>query len=294
MATTTKRLLNGWTQQESGGSGTWLWVQRIGTLLKPEDLVDTGGELPIISMKDRVSAPMYLFIEITDMVDACGRDMLDQYGLAGEVYLVEPGRYGARDLKSVFESCGWEGIKDIVEEFIEDGENEDAEGSADTGYELFKPQIAPDTDEIDVIDIGLIYADLHRNYRHKSNLHSASGGRIVTEKNLHDGVAEGSKGFSALLRELLTEANGYVSDKLKLETTLDTRVVNKLGQTSREFAGGIDSTWDTLRNIQALGDKATPSQKIVLKMYQNGGQTLGGNKVPFDIVAGEPLLRGQA
>lgn len=285
MAITTTRLLQGWTQTESGGSGTWLWVQRIGNLLKPEDLVDVGGELPVISMYSKVHdpnknpPPVYLFIEIQDMVDACGRDMLGQLDLSGEVYLVEPGRYGARDLYRVYQSCGWDGIKDMVEEFVETSNESSNEAQPNRGA---------------IPDIGLLYADLLRNYEHKSPLHSASGGRIVTEKNLHDGVDESSKGFSSLLRELLVEANQYIADNTVLQATLDTKVVNKMGQTSREFAGGIDSTWDTLRRIQDMGDNATPAQKLVLKMYKNAGQTLGGDKVPLDIVANEPLLRGQS
>jgi hypothetical protein len=273
MAITTARLLQSWTQTESGGSGTWLWVQRIGDLLKPEDLVDVGGELPIISMNSKsTAAPTYLFIEIVDMVDACGRDMLDQLDLSGEVYLVEPSRYSARDLNSAFQSCGWEGIKDVIEEFVE------------TSNETQPNRAA-------IPDIGLLYADFLRSYGNKSPLYSASGGRIVTEKNMHDGVDE--RRVYALLRELLVEANQYIADTTVLQATLDTKVVNKMGQTSREFAGGIDSTWDTLRRIQGMGDKATPAQKLVLKMYTNAGQTLGGDKVPLDIVANEPLLRGQ-
>lgn len=273
MAVITKHLLKGWTQNESGGSGTWLWVRRIGDLLKPEDLVDVGGELPIISMEDEVEAPTYLFIEIQDMVDACGRDMLGQLNLAGEVYLVEPSRYSARDLKSAFESCGGDGIKDLIEEFV------DSEYTGVSSKIPGGPASVP--------DIGLLYADFLRSYGKKARLHSTSGGRIVTEKNLHDGVDEGSKGFSQLLRELLTEANQYATDNVKLETTLDTRVVNKLGETARQCAGGIDSHWDTLRSIQAKGDKATREQKLYLKMTMNSsGQTLGGDIVPLDIMTG--------
>lgn len=289
MAITTTRLLKGWTQTESGGSGTWLWVQRTGPLLKPEDLVDVGGELPVISMYSKVHdpnknpPPVYLFIEIIDMVDACGKDMLEQLDLSGKVYLVEPGRYGARDLNSAFQSCGWDGIKDMVEEFVDSGD--DVEDDDETSSETQPNRGA-------IPDIGLLYADFLRSYGHKSPLHSASGGRIVTEKNLHDGVDE--RGVRALLRELLVEANQYIADNTALQATLDTKVVNKTGQTSREFAGGIDSTWDTLRRIQDMGDEATPAQKLVLKMYKNAGQTMGGDKVPLDIAANEPLLRGQS
>lgn len=279
MAITTTRLLKGWTQTESGGSGTWLWVRRIGDLLKPCDLEGEGGPIPTIFMKDSRAAPTYLFIEIIDMVDACGRDMLEQLDLSGEVYLVEPERYGARDLNSAFQSCGWDGIKDIVEEFVDS--DDDDETPSET-----KPNCAA------VPDIGLLYADFLRSYGNKSPLHSASGGRIVTEKNLHDGVDE--RRVYALLRKLLVEANQYIADNTALQATLDTKVVNKMGQTSREFAGGIDSTWDTLRRIQSMGDNATPAQKIVLKMYKNAGQTLCGDKVPLDIAADEPLLRGQS
>jgi len=60
-----------------------------------------------------------------------------------------------------------------------------------------------------------------------------------------------------------------------------------MGQTAREFAGGTSSLWDTLRRIKD-DPNATDEQKLVLKMYQNAGQTLGAGPVPLDIVIGEP------
>jgi len=67
---------------------------------------------------------------------------------------------------------------------------------------------------------------------------------------------------------------------------LDTKIVNGIGQTAREFAGGTGSLWNTLRRIKS-DPNATDEQKLVLKMYRNVGNTLGAGPVPQDIIEEE-------
>lgn len=89
--------------------------------------------------------------------------------------------------------------------------------------------------------------------------------------------------FTDLLKAGREWAEENLLEEARREHLLDTKIVNKLGQTAREFAGGIESTWDILRKIRDAPLLATKEQRLVLKMYQNAGQTLGYGPVPADI-----------
>lgn len=90
-----------------------------------------------------------------------------------------------------------------------------------------------------------------------------------------------SNGFASLRKRARLFADSMLDNETRNEV-LDTRIVNQLGQTAREFAGGTDSLWETLRRIKDNPD-ATQKQKLVLKMYQNVSRTLGAGPVPEDI-----------
>jgi len=92
--------------------------------------------------------------------------------------------------------------------------------------------------------------------------------------------------FADLLEAGRKWAEENLLDEDSRNHLLDTKIVNGLGQTAREYAGGTSSLWDTLRRI-SRDPSATPEQKLVLKMYQNAGQTLGAGPVPLDIITGE-------
>jgi len=83
-------------------------------------------------------------------------------------------------------------------------------------------------------------------------------------------------------------ARRYTEDALlddeTRENLLETKVVNALGQSAREYAGGSEGLWDSLRRIASQGEEASTDQKLMLKMYAKAGQTLGCGPVPADIV----------
>jgi len=89
--------------------------------------------------------------------------------------------------------------------------------------------------------------------------------------------------FSDLLEAGRKWAEENLLDEGSRDHLLDTKIVNKIGQTAREFAGGTNSLWDTLRRIKD-DPNATKEQKLLLKMYQNAKQTLGAGPVPPDII----------
>jgi hypothetical protein len=92
--------------------------------------------------------------------------------------------------------------------------------------------------------------------------------------------------FADLLDAGRDWAEANLLDADNRERLLDTTIVNKIGQTAREFAGGTAGLWDALRRI-AADPNASTEQKLVLRMYQGAGQTLGAGPVPADIT-GKP------
>ena len=87
--------------------------------------------------------------------------------------------------------------------------------------------------------------------------------------------------FDRLRAEARREAEALFDDEHRNEA-LDTRVVNALGQTAREYAAGTEALWSTLRRIKD-DPNATDEQKMVLRMYQKCDTTLGAGPVPEDI-----------
>jgi hypothetical protein len=79
-----------------------------------------------------------------------------------------------------------------------------------------------------------MFAEMLESYGSKANLHSTVSEDTVTEKNIYSDINEKGRPFKALLRELLTVANEYAADAAKLNHTLDTKIVNGLGQTAQK------------------------------------------------------------
>lgn len=106
---------------------------------------------------------------------------------------------------------------------------------------------------------------------------SCEGYGQIDEDSDEDGTA-----FQSLKRDAFAETEPLLEAEHR-NHLLDTKIVNALGQTAREFAS-TDGLWETLRRIKADPDSATTEQRLMLKMYRGSGQTLGAGPVPSDIV----------
>jgi len=100
--------------------------------------------------------------------------------------------------------------------------------------------------------------------------------------NPREHASEDSKDFRSLRAEARRQAEAMLDDSNR-DHVLDTKIVNGIGQTSREYSQGTAALWDTLRKIRDKGDDATPEQKLVLKMYGKCNTTLGAGPVPSDL-----------
>ena len=123
-------------------------------------------------------------------------------------------------------------------------------------------------------------AEVLHSYGTKSPVWSGDAGRL-NEHNFHDSPGEGHRPFRDLRAVARREAEALLDADYR-DNLLDTKIVNKLGQTAREYAGGTEGLWDSLRRI-AANPEATPEQALMLKMYGKAGQTLGGDIVPADL-----------
>jgi hypothetical protein len=127
----------------------------------------------------------------------------------------------------------------------------------------------------------LAIAEMCHQYGAKSPMWDDCAGP-VNARNYHDSPGEEHRPFQTLRAAARREADRLCSEDYR-EEQLDTRVVNAIGQTAREYANGTAGLWDALRRI-AADPNASAEQKLVLKMYGNAGMTLGGDAVPSDLV----------
>ena len=214
-------------------------------------LEDGGSGRWIYSKK--VAPSTWIFLKIDDMVDACGRDANCYFCCdVGVVDLEQGMRSGS--LASALESCdakSW--LFDIP---VENQQLAMAQCLFD--YGAYSPVWRGSSPEVDKTDEDWSF-------------------------NVPD---EGSKEFKKLLRSAKKWAEENLTDEDDRNHLLDTKIVNKLGQTAREYAGGTESLWNTLRQIRD-NPEASDAQKLFLKMYQMAGQTFGAGPVPGDIVGGK-------
>ncbi len=207
-----------WITLADGGSSTWLYARE-------------------------ASPRVWIFIEIIDMVDACGRDATKRW--YASVSVVDLNTTSPNTLASAIQSCGW----------FEDME--------------------PDT------ITPIMLAEVCHSYGAKSPMWDDSAGP-VNEHNRHNNPGEEHRPFRTLRAAARREAESLLDTDTR-DHLLDNKIVNQIGQTAREFANGTDGLWDVLRRI-AADPNANASQRLVLKMYANAGQTLGAGPVPADIV----------
>jgi hypothetical protein len=200
----------------------------------------------------RVGPLCWVFIGIDDMVDCCGRDT--DFYFSAQVSVVDVLNTPQETVNSALSSCG-------AESWLHD---------------LPKDQRF------------LAAAQCMFDYGAKAPCWEGSSPTINKEKNKDwqwSVPSDSSPTFTRLRAAARRFAEENLLDEEKRNELLDTRVVNKLGQTARQFAGGTESLWGTLRRIKE-DPNASEEQKLVLRLYQGAGQTLGAGPVPEDIMGG--------
>jgi len=120
----------------------------------------------------------------------------------------------------------------------------------------------------------------------KSPVWNEGGGKVTFDDygNLNESYDDNCPEFRRLRKEAREFCEETLFNEQSRNHLLDTKIVNAIGQTAREYAGGTQSLWDTLRRIKRQGENATPEQRLVLKMYRGAKQTLGAGPVPGDLL----------
>lgn len=190
----------------------------------------------------------YIFLEVIDLVEYCGRDATVHW--VAEVSVVDLMTATPKTLAEALQSWGSFDIED------------------------FKF-----TEEQGRLNIACCL----REYGAKAPLWNKSA-RLLKEGDRAWGYDEMDPEFRKLRADARRFAEEELFDEESRNHILDTRVVNKLGQTGRSYMRGTEGLWEHLRMIKDKGEEATPEQRLVLSMYQNAGQTLGAGRVPKDLL----------
>lgn len=192
----------------------------------------------------------YIFLDIMDLVDAMGKEAPRYW--SGQVSVVDLGSVTVESLRAVLNSHG--AIVDDLD---------------------FREESA-----------RLAIAQMLRGDGVRAPILSEDRGEIRRDR---DGdiveVSKHGRDFRGLRLALRREGERLFSDEVR-EGELDTKIVNGLGQTAREYAGGIDGLWSALRRARDAGDAATPEQRIALMTYGAVDRTIGGEPVPEDLRRG--------
>jgi len=188
----------------------------------------------------------YFFIRVMDFVDACGRDADHQW--VGDVNIVDLVNTDAKTVAQAIRSCGLE------------------DADLDLGTELGRLSIA----------------EAMNSYGAHSPMWSGSALPLEGRKPYDGGNDEKHPAFRTLRAEARRQAEELFDDEVR-NHELDNKIVNKLGQTAREYSNGTSGLFVSLRKIKDLGEDASPEQKLMLKIYQKAETTLGGDKIPSDL-----------
>jgi len=211
-------------------------------------LYDGGSDQWLYVCRDGLA---YIFIDIIDMPAACGHDADHRWYV--RVCVVDLFAIPMTTVASALQSCGYEEPLDFKKE-----------------------------------EDRLAIAEMLYSYGASGTLWEGSGGDVSFDNygNLNESYDENCPHFRRLRKEarefgkeLLSKNDGLYRDEL-----MNTKVVNDIGQTAQEFMIGIGGHWAALHRIKELGDRATPKQQIVLKMYQSAGTTLGAGPVPENLM----------
>lgn len=200
----------------------------------------------------------FVFLRILDMVEYCGRDTEIRW--EADVSVVDTVN-SAGSIRAALDCVGSdlpERLKDLPK------------------HQMIAETLRPD------VQWEMAYALF--TYGARSPMWDGRAGELPGGFDPCD-LPETDRAWSKLRVEALKEAKKVLEDEVYRNELLDTRVVNKLGQTAREYAQA-DGLWKSLRRIS--GDpEASVEQQLVLKMYQNSERTLGGEPIPADIKESE-------
>lgn len=202
-----------------------------------------------LDSKDPAGAIVWVFIRIDDMVDSCGKDAESYF--SADVAVVNQLDIPVKTVDDAIRSCG-------MFEYIHD---------------------------VEVEKRWLMIAQCCFDYGAKSPCWEGSSSPI-NKKNKDwkwNVPSDNSPTFLRLRAEARRFAEENLFDAEKRNELLDTKIVNALGQTAREYARGTEGLWDSLRKIKD-DPNATPEQQMILATYQKAGQTLGAGPVPTDIM----------
>lgn len=187
----------------------------------------------------------YVFIRMLDMVDACGKDA--EFHFCAEVYTVDPVAASPETMVQAWRSCRGDAVEP-PNLLSKEGLFEMACCLLD--YGAASPLMSEE-------DFPVKDRFLDPDERHPQ--------------------------FQRLRKRARDLAEEILADSDARDEMLDTKIVNGLGQTAREYAVGTEGLWAALRRIRELGDQATDKQKLLLKLYGGAGQTLGAGPVPEDL-----------
>ena len=182
-----------------------------------------------LDSKNPEAAAVWAFICIDDMVDACGEDA--SYYFAASVSVVDLLNMDSKTLEDALRSCG---LSDLPTE-----------------------------------KKWLVLAQCCHDYGAKSPCWE-DGSPSINKKNKDwqwNVPSDDSPTFTRLRAAARRFADENLLDAESRNEFLDTRIVNQIGQTAREFANGTNGLWDVLRRIKNDQD-ATPEQKLILAAYQ--------------------------
>jgi hypothetical protein len=187
----------------------------------------------------------YLFIRIMDLVDAMGVAEAPSW-FDGRLSLVDLIEASPEDLLRAADSCG-----------------------LDLSLEYLRRNHA---------SVHLSLAEACHDYGLLAPLASDDTGPLGRKADCWSSPDESWPRFVHMRARLRRQAEAFEAGD---ESALD-RVVNQLGQTAREYARGIEGTWEALRRIKS-DPNATDQQKLVIRMYGDAETMLGAGPIPADL-----------
>lgn len=189
---------------------------------------------------------VYIFLDIMDLVDVMGSEA--RWYWSGEVSVVDLSTVSVQTLRSAL----------------------DSHGSCVDDLDFRK--------ESDRLRIAMML----RSYGARAPMMSEERGEVRRDRSgCIIEASESGRDFRALRALLRREGERFFSEEIR-ERGLD-RVVNAIGQSAREYAGGAEGLWSALRRIRDAGGSATEGQRVVLRMYARAGETIGAGPVPGDL-----------
>lgn len=215
--------------------------------MKKWKVLEDGGSGRWLYVRD-VGPLCWVFLCVDDMVDCCGRDA-DCYFTA-QVSVVDLLNAPLDTLRCALRTCD-------AESWLHELSNEDR-----------------------------FLAMAQCLFDHGAKAPCWEGQSPEVNKGIKDWLWKVPSDKSPTFRRLRAEARRFAEKTLihedKRNWLLDTRIVNRLGQTAREYAGGTEALWDSLRRIKR-NRNASAEQKLVLSLYQSADQTLGVGPIPSDL-----------